>query len=165
MKTRSLLIAALLTLGSFPAFSDDAQSNRFWQASLGENMQVCVSLNSVTSVAMHPYMLNGTTMVTEVTIDTTGNNSIRFYYVHADEKLGITTSPQNVLGTGKREINRAITNQEAGSQIPSVKFPEGVYAHTIEYQINSLEDLTKLHKSILNAWRKPGSSSFKLESK
>lgn len=186
MNTNSLLVATLLVLGgglsmlsaepvdirSFPGRNSDViktevqPKNILWQAELGENMKVAVQLNNVTAVALHPYMLNGVTKVTEVTIDTKGSHAIRFYHIHKSEKASLSTDPQATLGSAKKSANSSATQQSEANQLPSIKFPEGVYAHTIEYQIGSMEDLEKIYNSLIKAIQRissPASETLKLD--
>lgn len=126
-----------------------------WQAKLSNTSIVSVFVPQIVSVALHPYMLNGVTRVTELTIDTNGNNSIRFYYVHPQDDT------QPLPGVSAKGVKKKIGQHSPVSideeTIASVKFPEGAYAHTIEYQVNSPDALMALYESIMTAWWKKGS--------
>lgn len=165
MRHLCALILPLLFLT--PAHGQEQQQQqpsrpRIWTADFGDTAKITVDLRSIVSVSIHPYMLNGAVQVTEVTIDTTGNNSIRFYYIHADDSITATeTSPQGIISSAGQKIQREITQQKNESGLPAVKFPEGAYAHTIEYQVNSLDDLLSLYKSVISVWNPSGGRTYK----
>lgn len=127
-----------------------------WRLELGETTKIVLSVQSITSVAMHPFMLNGENKVTELTVDTTGNNTIRFYYIHPADNLQNTSlaDHKQVASAAKQRLTREATRQKNDSALPSVKFPEGTYAHSIEYQVDSLEALQKIYKSLISVWEK-----------
>ena len=166
MNANFTLSAALFLTGlssvagaaDMPAVPPEPQAV-LWKASLGEDTEVAISTSSIVSVAIHPYLLNGITRVTQVTVDTLGNNTIRFYYIHPELPKSGSAAPKEAL----REVKRHLAPGEEALP-PSVKFPEGVYAHSVEYQLDSLDALEKLHKSLLAAWEKAGRrvTSFKL---
>lgn len=186
MNTKKILTAVLLAWGSLCASgADDHRSISnsgsapfdtrdltppvVWQATLGDNMKVTILVRNIAAVALHPYYLNGAVMVSELTIDTMGSNTIRFYCIHEEENISSVSDPRTALGTAKKEATRAITGQQADAVVPSVKFPEGTYGHTIEYQVASPEVLDKLYKSITNAIEKLNSQvireNFKAKTK
>ncbi len=127
---------------------------------VGKTNQVTIAVPSITSVAQHSYLLNGVTPISQVTIDTTGNNTIRFYYVHSDElgkdpaALAKLLNPDTVRAKGS-----GITAEGKNSELPSVKFPEGTYSHSVEFQLEAPEQLTKLYKTAISVW---GSTSPKI---
>ena len=132
----------------------DAPILKLWQAELSENCKVTLNVSKIVSVSMHPYLLNGENLVTEVTVDTEGNNTIRFYYVHPDEDLPDITNPEAVVKSAKRKLSQRPSQPKAQDTIASVKFPEGAYAHTIEYQISSYKIIEDLYKSLVSIWEK-----------
>lgn len=114
------------------------ENAEFWKASLTDvdKGEVCILLSSITTVALHTYMLDGTIEITECTVDTTGNNSIRFY-----------APAEDPVGVGK-EVRKALRNTKYPAALPARKFPEGVYSHNIEYQLSSPEKVKQIYDSI-----------------
>lgn len=179
MKTHHLLAAALLAIGASVSHAaeqmqvSNANGNPLevnvkskpllWQATLSDSAKVVLAVPSITSVSMHPYLVNGTALVTEVTVDTVGNNTIRFYYMHAEDSLTGSTPARSALGTARKSVAQAIGGQKDEGEIPSVKFPEGTYGHSIEYQVSSQEDLEKIYKSLLASLRKISASADTLK--
>lgn len=163
---RLILLCALLASTGFAA-EQNAEENEqqdikepkisLWRLELCKTTKIVLSVQSITAVAMHPYLLNGENMVTEVTVDTTGNNTIRFYYIHpagGDIRSTSITDHKQLMGVAKQRINREVTHQKDDNALPAVKFPEGAYAHSIEYQVSSLEDLDKIYKSLISVWER-----------
>lgn len=147
------LLAAFSLTPSVGAQEEDSVKIPLWKADFGSSGKVLINVAAIVSITMHPYLLNGANMVTEVTVDTVGNNTLRFYYVHPESnKPTNIASPQEAVGSVRSRAN--LGKQKSGAGVPSVKFPEGAYAHSIEYQVNSLSELEKLYKSLTSVWEK-----------
>lgn len=158
MKTRSIYTSVLLSLcvltKSFGAEDEPDPKRALWQADLGETSKLSLAVDHIVSVSMHPYLLNGETLITEVTVDTTGNNTIRFYYIHPDEDKADITNPESVVKSARKRLRQQGSQPAAENTIPSLKFPEGAYAHTVEYQVGTFEELEKLHQSLVSVWER-----------
>lgn len=176
MKHPILATTVLLGLSSLyaaaqqPANTATAEPKiALWSASFGESAQVTLNVSSIVSVSMHPYMLNGVIRITEVTVDTLGNNTLRFYYIHENGGSSSTVGGMagEVARTAQEQIRREVTQQDSAADIPSVKFPEGAYAHSIEYQVSSLSELEALYKSLISVWNRDSKrrTNFKANSK
>lgn len=152
MKIKTIIIALLSACSLIPslqAANDGVATPKLaiWTADLGEGGKVTVAVSSIVSIAYHPFLLDGKVKVIEVTIDTVGNNSLRFYCV---EDIEQTVS--NMSGTSVSTPRNPLRKKD--SVPPSIKFPEGVYAHTVEFQLDSPEALQKLYNSVLSAWER-----------
>lgn len=148
----AVLLAALSLSSVFAADTPDPKQ-QLWQACLGDNQKVTIAVSKIVSVSLHPYLLNGENLITEVTIDTEGNNTLRFYYIHTDEDTPDITDPKSAVRAARKRIRNEISSQpKTENSVASLKFPEGTYAHSIEYQMPSLDDLLELHKSIVSVW-------------
>ncbi len=134
-----------------------AASKGCWTCILGNtSSMVMVKLATITSVAKHTYVLEGSQKITEVTIDTTGNNSIRFYCLNSDRANRALDRLSNV-----REVADKYT--ERGTRYPAKKYPEGTHSHNIEYQLNSVEHLDTIYESLTYAWLKDTASTLRLK--
>ena len=131
-----------------------------WHADMGDVSKVYVAVSQIVTIALHPYKLNGENLVTELTIDTLGNNTIRFYYVHPDDETINTRDVKENIKYVRKKASRETSNQKASNEVPSVKFPEGTYAHSIEYQVDSIKTLMDMYKSIIKVWER--SNNLKL---
>ena len=130
--------------------------NRYWEANVGGG-QYLVALGTITAVSRHKYLLDGTIVVDEVTVDTTGQSLARFYFLApitdklAGNSLGNTAS--RIVDRGREILeNKA---DDAGTDVHNMvvkKFPETTHAHCIEYRVLSAEELTGLFNSVRTAW-------------
>lgn len=148
-------VAASLLLGAMhataacttpPPSQNVMKSDRFWTCIFDDVKVATVSvrLDTVTSVAMHTYNIGAQT-VREVTIDTTGNNSIRIYCLNTNST--VTRYADRVKNT--RELVDSKTG--GATKYPSKTFPEGTYSHNIEYQVESVKDLEGIYESVIKA--------------
>ncbi len=135
---------------------EQAIANKYWVCIIGcpKSFITTVKLDTITSVSKHTYSVDGVAF-REVTIDTRGNNSIRFY-----------TCLNERVNTAKNRLSntRALLDSKSGniSKIPAKKFPEGTYSHNVEYLIENCEDLNKLYESVVNALFKNKGCTFKI---
>jgi len=130
--------------------------NGFWEARMQGGNYV-VALGRISSVSRHKYLLNGTLIVDEVTVDTNGQALARFYFI----------SPVSVGGQGSAAaalVDRAaelteVAKSRAGSlgielQDMVVKeYPVTTHARTIEYRMLSKSQLDVLFQSVKTAWQ------------
>ena len=136
--------------------TDEAQRERFWEANVGGG-QYTVALSRISSVSRHRYILDGSLLVNEVTVDTTGQALVRFYYITpvTDEMrgTGIGAAASRLVDRGKQMVERG--SDVTGTQIHEMvqnKFPVTTHAKEIEYRILSESALLKLYGSVKTAW-------------
>lgn len=118
----------------------------YWIGTFATSPQgsICVRLSEITSVSIHNYMLNGKIPIGELTIDTTGNNSIRIYCVLSAEDMS-----KEVLSM----VSSLKSETSSLGSVPQVakQFPEGTHAHSIEYSVDSEAQLKAIYASIVKA--------------
>ena len=160
-----LLLSSLTWAQDAPSSSDSPSNNEFWQANLPGGNYI-VSLGSITSVSNHAYILDGAVVVTEVTIDTTGSTVARFYqltplpaYTNSDI-AGLFSEGLSELKNLTSEITGA-GNQDA-SKLVQKKYPQTTHAKTVEYQIESLSQLSALFRSASTAWMRGSGRTFSI---
>src|SRR5215210_5374856 len=114
-----------------------------------------VALRSIVSVSSHEYVVDAAARVTEVNIDTNGSMTARFYFMEPNT----LTSP---LGVGQstldkvQELAKEAADRTGQSDLwrKVVKnYPTTTHAHTIEYRLDSKEQLKKLFESAETAFR------------
>lgn len=141
---------------SFDDAKDGEQAipNKYWVCIVDCSDITAVKLDMITSVSKHTYSVDGVAF-REVTIDTRGNNSIRFYSCLNER---VNTAKDRLSNT------RALLDSKGGnvSKYPAKKFPEGTYSHNVEYLIENSEDLNKLYESVVNAMFKNKGCTFKI---
>jgi len=136
---------ALLCVGSQAAF---------WRCELPGGIYT-VSLPTVVSVSTHEYIVDGAARVTELTVGTTGAVVARFYYI---EPM-VAKSP---IGFGQTLIDKAQQKVTEGANRAGMEevwkkvvknYPSTTHAHTVEYRLDSVDQVKKLQKSLEDAWR------------
>ncbi len=136
MKKSILLLLALLSpLHAQPAGSALA-APPYWEASYEdpEEGMIYLRLDQIVSVSLHNYMLDGKIPISELTIDTTGNHSIRFY-----------TS----LVPSQKRVSDAI-NKRGLPQVGK-QYPQETLSHSIEYYVDDPDTLRALYASLIHA--------------
>ncbi len=160
-KTLWIIVASLLVGGiplkaqdtpTTPAASTEKNANRFWQATLaGGNYMV--ALDKITSVSRHKYILDGTLIVDEVTVDTVGQSLARFYFVTPVSEAAPANIAADVIDHGRELLDKAADHVGVNVQNMVVKkYPDTSHAKSIEYRILTAPELTALYNSVHNAW-------------
>ncbi len=171
MTHRFLTILTALSLAALPlsAQSEDSNSSQsdrlnINKATSGESKGNCperwtciigsasdtvvmVKLAAITSISKQTYMLEGSQKIKEVTIDTTGNNSIRFYCLssaRANRALDRVSSARDIVDR----------HTDSASQYPAKKYPDATHSHNIEYQLSNSGQLDTIYESATHAWVK-----------
>lgn len=146
---------------------DKPEPNRFWQASVGGGHYM-VALERISAISRHKYLLDGSVIVDEVTVDALGQALARFYFLTpvTDAMTGNAAgnAASRIVDRGRDLIDK--TASEAGTDIHNMvvkKFPETTHAHTIEYRVLSAEELTGLYNSVRTAWETNRGRKFKIK--
>lgn len=172
-KTLWIIFAGLLVSGiplraqdttATPASgTDKAAPNRFWQATLtGGNYMV--ALDKITSVSRHKYLLDGTLIVDEVTVDTVGQALARFYFVSPVTDAAPKNVAADLAERGRELLDKSA--QHVGVDVQNMvvkKYPETSHAKSIEYRILTEPELTGLYNSIHGAWESGKGRQFSAE--
>lgn len=148
-----LILPALVAVATFHAQGEDTelkQSKPFLlHIIISQQNETYINVTSITAIAKHSYKLNGEVKVSEVTIDTVGNNTLRFYYV--DTKLPSLAPTGTSSGVDAKNVRSKVFNGK-DENLPSVKFPEGTYAHSVEYQLPSETAVNQLYAAAISVW-------------
>lgn len=113
-----------------------------------------VAVRAIISVASHEYLVDGVTRVTEVNIDTAGSLLVRFYYLEP-------AAPNTPAGIGsatvaqtQRLLKEAAekTGQDVWKKVIK-NYPTTTHARTVEYRLESMEQLNKVFESAEAALR------------
>ncbi|MEO5719688.1 MAG: hypothetical protein ABIR29_14105 [Chthoniobacterales bacterium] len=123
-----------------------------------------VAIRSIVSVSSHQYIVDGAARVNEVNVDTAGNMAVRFYYIEP-------TAAKSPLGVGQSAVDRVSElAKEAGQRVGAdqvwervVKtYPTTTHAHSIEYRVESEEQLKQIFSSAQEAFESGVTATFKL---
>ncbi len=168
MKSRLLLALfafALTARAQSPTPSPTPEPTRqpLWRCELpGGTYEV--ALRAVISVSTHDYIVDSAARVTEVNIDTSGNLAVRFYYIEPN-------TPNSPVGFGQSAINKAQelakeiagrTGQDDAWQKVMKTYPGSTHAHTVEYRLDSKEQINKVFESAERAFRLGQNTTLKL---
>ena len=119
-----------------------------WRCNLsGGTYQVVVG--AMLSVSSHEYVVDGAARVTEVNVDTTGQLSVRFYYMEP-----AVMAPPGGVGAATFDKVKSLVN-EAGERTGAAEmwknvrktYPTTTHARTVEYRVSSKESLNKVFSS------------------
>lgn len=162
----NLILPALVAVVAFHAQGEETANQQqtntpLLQIAIGKQGEACINVMSITSITKHSYKLNGGIKVSEVTIDTIGNNTLRFYYV--DTSLPSPAPTGASKGVDMENVRSKVLNGK-DADLPSVKFPEGTYAHSVEYQLPSEAAVNRLYTTAVTVWDAgaPKNVTFKL---
>ena len=150
---------------------DEETKNGWWDCTLpGGNYTI--ALGKITSVSIHEYVVKSPTQtpgavplparVWEVNIATDAAVVPRFYYVEA----AVDGGQASIVKTGLDRLNDVAN--KAAERTGSVKFwqmvqkdyPLSTHAHTIEFRLESREDLGRLFGSVKRAWQTGRGAKF-----
>lgn len=125
---------------------------RFWQAKLAGGHYM-VALDHIASVSRHKYVLDGTLLIDEVTVDSVGQALARFYVISplSDESPSKVVKDIAQHATDLNEKGSARVGIDISTMVVK-KYPETTHARTIEYRLGEEKDLTALFGSVRNAW-------------
>jgi len=135
----------------------------FWRCELPGGVFV-VSLASLASVSIHEYVVDGAARVTELTIATNSAVVARFYFLEP-------MIPKSPVGIGQTLLDKAQQRVQEGANRTGMEevwkkvvknYPATTHAHTVEYRLDSVEQVKKLQNSLENAWRANAETQIKL---
>ncbi len=160
MKLLPILLGVVFTATAFaqtpadgPAPSGNKSALPLFRATLpGGTYEV--ALRAIIAVTSHEYLVDGAARVTEVNIDTTGQLLARFYYLEP-------VTPKAPLGVGTEALEQAQrlarealdkTGQDAWKKVVK-NYPTTTHARTVEYRLESKEQLNSLYAKAEEAFR------------
>ncbi len=136
-----------------PKKDDDKETrNGFWEANLAGGNYL-VALGRISSVSRHKYVLDGTVIVDEVTIDTEGQALVRFYFISPIEIGGTGAAASEALERIAALADGAA--RRGGTDVQDMvvkKYPLTTHSKTVEYRLLSEQQLGTLYQSAKTAW-------------
>lgn len=132
---------------------NDAENRTgFWDCAVpGGNFTI--SLGKIASVSIHEFTVTGG-RVTEVNVDTEGSVCARFYFMEPISVGGALSGAQLVKERAN-ELAEAVADRTGTDKVwkKVVKdYPLATHAHTVEYRLQSREDVAAIHASVKTAW-------------
>lgn len=135
-----------------PRPGDSAGPHRFWQANVGGG-HFMVALSRIVSVSRHQYVLDGTLIVDEVTVDTEGEALTRFYHISPISDALPGNAAAALASRGREVVDKVA--QRTGTDVQDMvvkKYPDTTHARSIEYRVSSAQELASLYSSVRSAW-------------
>jgi len=163
----SLTLAIITTLATPLIQAQEPTANQtapvFWKAKLpGGNYMV--ALNSITSISHHQYIIDSSLIVSEVTIDTTGNSLVRFYSISPMGEGNDLNPAENLLNRGKELIDQS--SEKTGINVNETvikQYPTTTHAKTVEFRLSSKQNIEQLYKSIAQSWERGRRGNFSIQ--
>jgi hypothetical protein len=118
-----------------------------------------VAVRTIVSVSSHEYTVDGVSRVVEVNIDTQGNMALRYYII---EPLGV--AGQSALDRA-RELAKDLSGRsgfDSSLRRAAKNYPATTHSHTIEYRLESEEQLQRVLASASAAFRSGTSGTLKV---
>lgn len=122
-----------------------------------------VAIRSIVSVSTHEYVVDGAARVTELNIDTQGNMAVRFYYIEPltpKSPLGVGQSALDEVSDLTKEVAERTGQDEIWKRVVK-NYPTTTHSHTIEYRLDSEDELKKTFTSVQTAFETGRGSTFK----
>ena len=156
---KCLVPAILLTFGLHVSAQQNDQSDddtprtgpATWEAKV-EGGEYLVRVASMSAVSKHSYILDKTLVVTEVTIDTTGDSLVRFYYLEP-------ISPQAISAVARLEKRVEELSDRAAGRVGVTEhnmvqktYPVTTHSKIIEYRVLTKEKIDSLYRSAKKAF-------------
>jgi len=137
--------------------TDDTNTpTRFWQASVGGGHYM-VALDRISAISRHRYVLDGALIVDEVNVDALGQALVRFYFITPiTEEMsgnGVAGAAVRAVDRGKELLDR--TASRAGTDVQNMvvkKYPDTTHSKTVEFRVQTAQQLTELYQSVRTAW-------------
>lgn len=153
--------------GNNEKIADSQEPNRFWQASVAGG-QYMVALDRITAISRHKYVLDGGLVVDEVTVDTVGQSLARFYFVSpvTDTMTGNSAgnTASRIVDRGRELVDKAASRM--GTNAPYMvhkDYPNTTHAKTVEYLVQSTQELGALYNSVRTAWESGKGRKFTIK--
>jgi hypothetical protein len=144
---------------------DDATGASFqWRAELPTGTYI-VALGSIKNISVHEYLVNGLGRVTEMTIDSGGSTTARFYAVEPPNVQTPSGLGQSVADRA-REVAGEIRKRADPSGATNVvvkDYPNTTHAHTVEYLLADAATVNKLFKNLDQAWARGRGDKIKIQ--
>jgi hypothetical protein len=123
-----------------------------------------VAVRSIVSVSIHEYVVDGPVRVVELNVDTQGSVLARFYFLEPN----LPNTPGNVGAAGLEKAQQLLTQaadksgQDAWKKVIK-NYPTTTHARTVEYRVQSRDELNKIFEAAEEAFRLQRNRSVKIE--
>lgn len=141
--------------GGASSSGEEAGIKGFWEIEL-QGGSFLARLDTISSVSKHQYVVDGAAKVFEVTVDTTGSQTARFYYIEAvgeGSPLAIGKNALDRLKSVTKGVTERTGTDEVWTQVVK-HYPTTTHARTAEFRVEAVEILDKIYQHIHRVWAK-----------
>jgi len=163
MKNTCSIVVFLFLGFTLPLTAQESPPRGIWTAELPGGTYH-VQLNQVSSTSIHEFIVDGAARVQEVVIATNSPVVARFYVI---EPI-VPTSPvgvgQSIIDKTRQRTEEALSRVGADEALRAVSksHPTTTHAKTVEYRLQSREDLQKLFDHLQRHWLDNRQGTFRL---
>tara|TARA_R110000850_G_scaffold62777_7_gene142503 strand:- start:2799 stop:3335 length:537 start_codon:yes stop_codon:yes gene_type:complete len=161
MKISAFLTVVLLNVSvAFPLVAQDVQDDGaqpgiagFWEVITAKGRFVA-RLDQITSVSQHEYLIDGGIRVFEVTVDTDGGQTARFYYIESVNESSSITTGSATFNRIKDLANQG-TNKAGMGDIDTMvtkHYPDTTHAKTSEYRLQNKQTVGQIYNHVHRVW-------------
>jgi hypothetical protein len=126
-----------------------------------------VALRSILAISTHEYVVDGVARVTELNIATPGDVEARFYFIAPSPVNSSLNIGQAALDHAKELADEVAGQVAPGEQPPWEKvvknYPVTTHAHTVEYRLDTKDDIQSLFNSVDQAFRNNQNTEIRLQ--
>lgn len=141
-----------------PAASDAEDGQQpgiagFWEVETSSGRFVA-RLDQITSVTEHQYLIDGAVRVYECTVDTSGGQTARFYYLEPVTENSSVTTGSATINRLKDLANQAADKAGIGDidDVVTKHYPETTHAKTSEYRLSNKETVGQIYEHVRRVW-------------
>jgi hypothetical protein len=123
-----------------------------------------VAVGAMIAVTSHEYLVDGIARVVEVNIDTNGSLLARFYFIEPNTPNTPAGLGASTLETAQRLLTEGAdkTGQDVWKKVVK-SYPTTTHARTVEYRLESREQLNKVYAAAEEAFRLNKDIRLKIE--
>ena len=126
----------------------------FWEIIFADGGgRFVVRLDTISSVSQHQYLVDGA-RVYEVTVDTTGSQAARFYYLEPMTEGSPLSMAKTALDRAK-EVAQGVTQRTGTDEVwdQVIKtYPDTTHARTAEYRLQNRAVLSTIYEHVHKVW-------------
>ncbi|MEM6279589.1 MAG: hypothetical protein AAF733_08930 [Verrucomicrobiota bacterium] len=159
------LILPLVFLLITPAFSQQQGQTQtegdgleqgikgFWEV-VTSNGRFMARLDQIASVSQHEYFIDGAVRVYEVTVETDGGQTGRFYYLESPNEGSSITTGSATIERLKSVANRVSEKAGTGDieTIVTKHYPDTTHAKTSEYRVQNKQTIGQIYDHLRRVW-------------